>query len=99
MQGAAPEVALAKAERYQNPDRAPNLAALWDRLASWEVLGLEVEAGGHKVEDWVRVLALKRLVPKELAEDMATRPENRERGKTAHSAPGGLLCLAHGLGY
>ena len=78
MQGAAPEVALAKAERFQQPDRAPTLAALWDRLAAWEALGLEVEAGGHKIEDWVRVCALKRLVTKELAEDLATRPECRE---------------------
>ena len=34
--------------------------------------------GGHKIEDWVRVCALKRLVTNELTEDMATRPDLRE---------------------
>merc|ERR1712155_228365 len=80
MQGAAPEVSLAKAMLFQQPARASSMAALYDKLAEWEALGVEVEAGGHKVEDWVRVCALRQLVPKELAEDLVTRPECREFG-------------------
>merc|ERR1712026_246227 len=63
---------------FQQPSRASSLAALYGKLAEWEALGVEVESGGHKVEDWVRVCALRQLVPKELAEDLITRPECRD---------------------
>ena len=46
MQGAAPEVSLAKAMLFQQPSRASSLAALYDKLAEWEALGVEVESGG-----------------------------------------------------
>ena len=48
MQGAAPEVSLAKAMLFQQPARASSLAALYDKLAEWEALGVEVESGGTR---------------------------------------------------
>ena len=39
LQGAAPEVAMAKQQRYLYPARAANLAVLWDRLEEWRLLG------------------------------------------------------------
>ena len=81
LQGAAPEVAMVKQQRYLYPARAANLAVLWDRLEEWRLLGEEVEAElGTPMPDAVRACALRQLLPTELATDLATRPELRGFG-------------------
>ena len=52
MRGSAPEVVMANAERYTQPTKARNVAALWHQLNAWESLGIEVEASGLRIEDW-----------------------------------------------
>merc|ERR1712122_374549 len=66
---------MEKALRFQDPGRAPSLAALGDRLHAWEQLGLEVVAAGQPVPEWVQRGALMKLVPQGIADEMAGRPD------------------------
>ena len=75
MRGASSQIACVQAERYQFPQRAPNIGALWDHLERWQALGAEVEGSGMEVPECMRSAALLKQVPKELETQIVARPE------------------------
>ena len=75
--GDSEEATMARLMRFQNPDRAANLGVLGDRLHAWDQCGNEVEAAGEMITDMHRRVALAKLVPTVLADEMAGRPDLR----------------------
>ena len=75
MRGANTQIAAAEAKLYQNPQRAPNLAALWGRLERWLTLGADCEAAGFEMPDHVKANALLELVPRELEQQLISRSD------------------------
>ncbi len=71
--GAAPQLQMAKAKRFQYPASCRNMADLWSRLPQWERLGEEVELSGFMVPPWSKMVALDQLLPTQLADDFTSR--------------------------
>ncbi len=71
--GAAPQLQMAKAKRFQYPASCKNMADLWSRLPQWERLGEEVELSGFMVPPWSKMVALDQLLPTQLADALTSR--------------------------
>ena len=68
----------AKAKRFQDPAKCPNILALWEVLPAWEQLGAEVMAGGLPMPDWLRANSLEKLLPDDMLKTVVGRPELAE---------------------
>ncbi len=73
--GAAPQLRDAKARSYQEPGRCKDTQELWSKLASWERLGEEVALSNLVIPDWMRNMALEKLLPKQLLETLISKTE------------------------
>jgi hypothetical protein len=71
--GSAPQVIAAKARRFQDPVRCHDIKKLWEALPVWEQL--DSELGGYSVPDWVKAQALDKLIPMDMLNTVAWRPE------------------------
>ncbi len=71
--GAAPQLQMAKARRYQDPPTCKNLQELWTRLPAWERLGEEVAFTGFVVPEWLQMVALDQLLPVQLSNALTDR--------------------------
>mgnify|MGYP002176398871 CR=1 FL=1 len=71
--GAAPQLQLAKAKRFQDPPTCKNMQELWSRLPAWERLGEEVAMTGYVVPPWVQMVALDQLIPVQLSDALTQR--------------------------
>ncbi len=71
--GAAPQLQMAKAKRFQYPAPCKNMLDLWSRLPQWERLGEEVELSGFPVPLWSKMVALDQLLPTQLADALTSR--------------------------
>ncbi len=71
--GAAPQLQMAKAKRFQYPSSCKNMVDLWSRLPAWERLGEEVELSGFMVPPWSKMVALDQLLPTQLADALTSR--------------------------
>jgi hypothetical protein len=65
---------LAKMQMYINPARCPGVAALGEALDRWEALGRELS---KPMDDDFKLIALRGLVPKHMAELMTTQASLR----------------------
>ncbi len=71
--GAAPQLQMAKAMRFQQPPTCKNMQELWTKLPQWERLGEEVALSGFVVPPWLRVVALSQLLPAQLSAALTDR--------------------------
>ena len=71
--GAAPQLQLAKAVRFQQPPTCKNMQDLWTKLPAWERLGEEVASTGFVVPPWIQMTALDQLLPAALADALRSR--------------------------
>ncbi len=76
--GAAPQLLMAKAVRFQQPPTCKSMQELWTKLPAWERLGEEVALSGFVVPPWVRVVALSMLLPVQLSSALETRATDSE---------------------
>jgi hypothetical protein len=80
--GAAPQLQLAKARRYQDPPTCKNVQELWSKLPAWERLGEEVALSGLEVPPWLAMTALEQLLPAPLRDALVARASCGEELKT-----------------
>ncbi len=80
--GAAPQLQMAKARRYQDPPTCKNVQELWSRLPAWERLGEEVMLSGFVVPPWLHMTALEQLLPAPLRDALVARASCGEELKT-----------------
>ncbi len=73
--GAAPQLRDARARSYQEPARCKDTHELWGRLAAWERLGEEVAMSNMVIPDWMRNMALEKLLPTQLLATLVSRNE------------------------
>jgi hypothetical protein len=71
--GAAPQLQMAKAVRYQQPPTCKSMQELWTMLPAWERLGEEVAATGFVIPPWIQMTALDQLLPAQLREALRSR--------------------------
>ncbi len=71
--GAAPQLQMAKAKRFQDPPTCKNMQELWSRLPAWERLGEEVAFSGFVVPPWIQMVALDQLLPVQLSDALVAR--------------------------
>ncbi len=76
--GAAPQLQMAKARRYQDPLTCRNLLELWTKLPAWERLGEEVACSGFVVPEWLQMVALGQLLPVQLSDALTSRATGTE---------------------
>jgi len=80
--GAAPQLQLAKARRYQDPPTCKNVQELWSKLPAWERLGEEVALSGLEVPPWLAMTALEQLLPAPLRDALVARASCGDELKT-----------------
>ena len=80
--GAAPQLQMAKARRYQDPPTCKNVQELWSRLPAWERLGEEVMLSGFVVPPWLHMTALEQLLPAPLRDALVARASCGDELKT-----------------
>jgi hypothetical protein len=73
--GAAPQLRDAKARRFLEPPRCKDTNELWSKLPAWERLGEEVELSDLKLPEWMRNVALEKLLPTQLLSTLVSRSE------------------------
>ena len=73
--GAAPQLRDAKARRFLEPPRSKDISELWSKLPAWERLGEEVALSNLILPDWMRNVALEKLLPTALLSTLVSRPE------------------------
>ncbi len=71
--GAAPQLRMAKATRFQQPPTCKSMQELWTKLPAWERLGEEVATSGFVVPPWIQSVALDSLLPTQLADALRSR--------------------------
>ncbi len=71
--GAAPQLQMAKAMRFQSPATCKTVQELWTKLPQWERLGEEVATSGYVVPPWVQMVALGQLLPVQLSDALTSR--------------------------
>jgi hypothetical protein len=71
--GAAPQLQMAKAKRFQDPPTCKDMQELWSRLPAWERLGEEVASSGFVVPPWIQMVALDQLLPTQLSDALVSR--------------------------
>ncbi len=71
--GAAPQLQMAKARRYQDPPTCKSMQELWTKLPAWERLGEEVMFSGFIVPPWLHIVALDQLLPVQLRDALVSR--------------------------
>ncbi len=73
--GSAPQLRDAKARSYLEPRRAKDISDLWTRLSEWERLGEEVALSNVILPEWMRNVALEKLLPTALLNTMISRSD------------------------
>jgi hypothetical protein len=73
--GAAPQLRDAKARRYLEPPKCKDTNELWSQLSAWERLGEEVMLSDLQLPDWMRNVALEKLLPAQLLNTLVSRSE------------------------
>ncbi len=73
--GAAPQLRDARARSYQEPVRCKDTHELWSKLAAWERLGEEVALSNLVLPEWMRNMALEKLLPTQLLNTLISRTE------------------------
>ena len=71
---ASTDAQLAKLQMYMEPSRCATVAELGPALDKWEALGREIT---RPVDDDFRLLALRKMVPKQVAESMTAQASLR----------------------
>ena len=71
--GAAPQLRDAKARRYLEPRRSKDISDLWSKLSAWERLAEEVVLSGLILPEWMRNVALEKLLPTQLLATLVAR--------------------------
>ncbi len=73
--GSAPQLRDAKARSYLEPRRTKDISDLWTRLSEWERLGEEVALSNVILPEWMRNVALEKLLPTTLLNTMIARSD------------------------
>ncbi len=73
--GAAPQLRDAKARRYLEPPRSKDTNELWSKLSAWERLGEEVALSNLILPEWMRNVALEKLLPTALLSTLVSRSD------------------------
>ncbi len=73
--GSAPQLRDAKARRYLEPPRCKDTNELWSKLPAWERLGEEVMLSDLILPEWMRNVALEKLLPAQLLSTLVSRSE------------------------
>jgi hypothetical protein len=73
--GAAPQLRDARARSYQEPARCKDVGELWAKLPAWERLGEEVALSNLVLPEWMRNMALEKLLPTQLLSTLVSRTE------------------------
>jgi hypothetical protein len=73
--GAAPQLRDARARSFQEPTRCKDTHELWSKLPAWERLGEEVALSDLVLPEWMRNMALEKLLPAPLLATLVSRNE------------------------